>query len=219
MSTRLVTAALLLGLGLTSARAEPPRFAGMVAAHNTVRAPLGLPPLAWSDEAARQAQGWADQLSAQGCPARYNPDPARRERYGENILRAYARAPYEGLLRQPSDVVSRWAEEGRHYDHRHHRCLLDGGTQCGQYLQLIWETTEVVGCGVARCPTSEVWVCNYTPRGGQEGLLPYGNPGPTPTPAPLASPGAQGCESAGDFDFEAALDAALERNTAEGFGR
>ncbi len=212
-------AALLLMLVVTAARAdsEPPAFSGFVAAHNAVRAPLGLPPLAWSDVAARQAQGWADQLSTQGCPARYNPDPTRREQYGENILRAYAASPYTGLLRTPADVVRRWAEEGRHYDHDRHQCRMSSGTQCGQYLQLIWETTVHLGCGVARCDSAEVWVCNYTPRGGQEGLKPYGNPRPTPTPVTPAV--SQSCESTGSFDFEAALDEALTRNRAEGFGQ
>lgn len=189
--------------------AEPPRFNGMLAAHNAVRTPLGLPPLSWSPVAAAQAQGWADMLAAQGCAARYNPDPVRRQQYGENVLRAYAAEPYDGTLRQPAEVVARWAAEGAQYDHVAHRCKTTQGTQCGQYLQLIWETTEVVGCGFARCPASEVWVCNYTPRGGQADRKPYGNAEPLPTPVPVPAPVAQSCESAGDFDFEAALDAAL----------
>src|SRR4051794_17439125 len=38
----------------------------ILAAHNRVRAKLGLPPLEWSKEAAAVAQQWADQLAANG---------------------------------------------------------------------------------------------------------------------------------------------------------
>lgn len=158
--------------------AEPADYAGMLAVHNSTRAAVGVPPLRWSAEAAAQAQGWANQLARENCATRYNPDPQRRELYGENILRASASGPYQGFRRQPAEVAARWAEEGRLYDHATHRCRMSGGTQCGQYLQMIWETTEVVGCGRARCETGEVWVCNYTPRGLQEDLKPYGNPLP-----------------------------------------
>lgn len=167
---------------VAAANSEPAAFAGILAAHNQPRVALGLRPLRWSDEAAAVAQGWANTLATQSCRASYNPDPVRRERYGENVLRAYRSEPYQGWQRTPAEVVSRWEAEGRNYDHATHRCLDQGGTQCGQYLQMIWEETEVVGCGRARCEAAEVWVCNYTPRGLQEGLKPYGKPAPTPEP-------------------------------------
>lgn len=166
---------------------EPAGFTGIVAAHNQPRIALGLRPLQWSDEAAAVAQGWANQLATQSCRASYNPDPMRRERYGENILRAHRSEPYQGWQRTPAQVVDRWLAEGQKYDHATHQCLDRSGTQCGQYLQMIWEETEVVGCGRARCETSEVWVCNYTPRGLQEGLKPYGKPAPTPEPEVVVS--------------------------------
>ncbi len=161
---------------------EPAAFAGMVQGHNDLRTRLQLPPLRWSNQAARQAQGWADQLARERCTLRYNPDETRRELYGENLMRAHGAQPYEGWKRTAAQVVQRWSEEGQYYDHASHTCKAPGGTQCGQYLQMIWETTEVIGCGRARCDSAEVWVCNYTPRGGQEGLKPYGNPPPAPAP-------------------------------------
>lgn len=161
---------------------EPAAFAGMLDAHNALRSEVGVPPLRWSEIAAGQAQVWARQLAAEGCPLRYNPDPHRRELYGENILKAWAQQPYDGYRRSPTEVVQRWSEEASYYDHATHTCKAPAGRQCGQYLQMIWETTEVMGCAQARCPTAEVWVCNYTPRGGQENLKPYGNPPPEPPP-------------------------------------
>lgn len=184
MKTRLLSALLLVLAalpGILHAQGEPPGFEGMLGAHNGIRGAVGQPPLRWSAEAAAQAQSWASQLARENCAARYNPDMARREKYGENVLRASAGQPYEGFRRKPEQVVSRWAEEGRDYDHQLHQCRSAGGTQCGQYLQMIWGSTEEVGCGRARCETAEVWVCNYTPRGLQDGVKPYGNPPAPPT--------------------------------------
>ncbi|MDM4768870.1 CAP domain-containing protein [Solimonas sp. SE-A11] len=185
MKTRLI-AALMLALGsllpgVLQAQGEPPGFEGMLGAHNGIRGAVNQPPLRWSAQAAAQAQSWADQLARENCAARYNPDMTRREKYGENVFRATAGQPYQGYRRTPAQVVSRWNEEGRDYDHNLHQCRNQGGTQCGQYLQMIWGATEEVGCGRARCETAEVWVCNYTPRGLQDGVKPYGNP-----PAPPA---------------------------------
>lgn len=162
---------------------EPAAFAGMVAGHNALRAEFGLPPLRWSDTAARQAQAWADQLGREQCALRYNPDENRRQNYGENLYKSYSATPYAGFRRSVGDVLQRWRDEARHYDHGAHRCTAAVGQQCGQYLQMIWETTTDLGCGRARCDSGEIWVCNYTPRGGQAGLRPYGNPPPAP-PAP-----------------------------------
>jgi pathogenesis-related protein 1 len=159
---------------------EPAAFTGMLETHNALRSAVGVAPLRWSDLAAQQAQGWAAQLVAQDCPLRYNPDPRRRELYGENIFKAWAQQPYTGFRRNATEVARRWSEEAAFYDHRSHTCNAPAGRQCGQYLQMIWETTEVMGCAQARCRTAEVWVCNYTPRGGQENLKPYGNPPPSP---------------------------------------
>lgn len=179
--------------GTAAAAGEAPGFDGLLDAHNALRQPLGLKPLRWSDEGALQAQIWAEQLARESCVARYNPDENRRLTWGQNVLRVTASGPYEGWRRNAGDVVRRWGEEAQQYDHASHRCRMNTGTQCGQYLQMIWETTEEVGCGRARCTAGEVWVCNYRPRGLQEGLKPYGNPA-EPPPVSQAAPTAAATE-------------------------
>lgn len=151
---------------------QPAEFAGLLEAHNTWRSREGIPPLQWSPTAQRQAEGWARQLAAEGCQLRFNPDPARRQNWGENLYRSFSSQPYEGYRRLPDEVVERWGGEGVHYDAASGRC---SARSCGQFTQLMWETTRVVGCARARCPTAEVWVCNYTPRGNVEGLKAWGN--------------------------------------------
>ena len=172
-------------LGSTAAAdPEPADYAGLLAGHNALRAQVGVPPLGWSDANAASAQAWASQLASEGCPLRYSSDPARRESTGENLLKAWSTTAYDGWKRSPAAVVERWSSEGLYYDHAEHRCKAPQGRQCGQYLQMIWETSTEVGCGRARCAGGEVWVCHYTPRGNQDGLKPYGNPPPEPVPPP-----------------------------------
>lgn len=173
---RLITL-LLLALFMLPLHAdeEPTDFAGMLAAHNRARAAVGVAPLAWSDALAAEAQQWANQLTAEDCALRYDPDPKRRESTGQNLFRAYSSSAYSGYKRSAVDAAARWLREGEQYDHSSHRCKAGLGSQCGAYLQIIWDATTAMGCGRARCEQAEVWTCHYTPRGGQEGLLPYGN--------------------------------------------
>ncbi|MES2885844.1 MAG: CAP domain-containing protein [Pseudomonadota bacterium] len=163
---------------------EPAQFSGMLAAHNAARSAVGVAALRWSDTLALEAQQWADQLAREDCKLRYDPDPTRRETTGQNLFRAYGSAPYSGTKRTPAEAAERWVREGQQYDHTTHRCRNTLGSQCGAYLQVIWEATTALGCGVARCEAAEVWACHYAPRGGQDGLKPYGN-------APQSSPAAE----------------------------
>lgn len=185
----------VLGLAVActpaAADTEPAEFAGMVEAHNVWRRIVKVPELRWSDANAVQAQGWANQLASEGCAMRYNPDPLRKERFGENIMKAWGGEPYQGYRRQPQQVVDRWGEEGRYYDLATDTCNAPPGRICGHYTQLTWDETTHVGCGRARCEKSEVWVCNYTPRGNKADTRPYGNAPkqsvlPPEEPAPLA---------------------------------
>jgi pathogenesis-related protein 1 len=160
------------------AQDEPAAFSGMLEAHNAWRRVVQVPPLHWSAEAAQHAQAWADRLAGEGCTARYDPDPARKDRYGENVLNAWASGPYQGWRRTPQEIVDRWGEEGRDYDLATNLCNAPAGKICGHYLQLTWQETQVVGCGRARCDKGEVWVCDYTPRGNLPGERPYGGKRP-----------------------------------------
>ena len=63
-----------------------------------------------------------------------------------------------------TDVVDTWGEESADYSSAHDTCAWN--RQCGHYTQIVWPTTEEVGCGLAVCPTlGQIWVCNYRPRG------------------------------------------------------
>ncbi len=164
---RLIAAILLCApvLALTAtpkARGQPVRdpvlARAMLAAHNAVRARVGVPPLVWSDRLAAAALGWAEQLIATGAFA-HRPN----DRYGENLYTIY------GAFASPGQVVGAWADEARGYDIRSNTCF----GVCGHYTQLVWRQTRMVGCAVASRGPREVWVCEYDPPGNYIGTRPY----------------------------------------------
>ena len=139
-------------------------LAGVTAAHNRVREPLGLPPLVWSEELARFAQTWADKLKRKGCRLQHRPGSGPdAQRYGENIFSMTGQTP------SPGDVVGSWAAEVENYDAKKDRCR----GVCGHYTQIVWRKSERVGCARATCGDTEIWVCNYDPPGNFVGQRPY----------------------------------------------
>lgn len=140
---------------------EPARFAGMLAAHNQARQTVGVPPLQWSAELAATAQRWADTLRGSRCTMRHS----RGTGLGENLAWA------SGQSLTPAQVAAMWVGERRHYDAARNTCA--PGQVCGHYTQVVWRGTTHVGCGMASCGTSEVWVCNYAPPGNVVGQRPH----------------------------------------------
>ncbi len=132
----------------------------MLAAHNAIRARLGLPALRWSDSLAAYAQQWAGNLAASGKLEHHS-----HPRYGENLFMISG----DQASATPSRVVSDWAAEVRSYDYSTNSCR----SVCGHYTQIVWRQTEEVGCGVARGRGDEVWVCEYNPPGNVIGQQPY----------------------------------------------
>jgi uncharacterized protein YkwD len=130
----------------------------MLAAHNSARARVGVPPLVWSEAMAERAQRWANTLLARGDVAHSPKSP-----FGENLYEI------RGAFASPREVVKAWVDESAGYDYRHNRC----SSVCGHYTQIIWADTKEVGCAASRSRNREVWVCNYNPPGNWIGRRPY----------------------------------------------
>lgn len=157
-------------------------FVGVTAAHNAARDALdvGLAPLAWSEDLARFAQQWSDELAGQ-CGLIAHRDQSR---YGENIaLRGSSRvsSPFSS-----EQAVAGWVAEEACWDYGTisgtERCDTEcvqglSSNGCGHYTQVVWRDTERVGCGYSTCRSQglsfEVWVCNYDPPGNYIGRTPY----------------------------------------------
>jgi pathogenesis-related protein 1 len=144
-----------------AAEGEPPAMAGMLAAHNRARHAVGVPDLQWSAKLAETAQGWAETLRGQHCAMRHSGAAG----IGENLAWA------GGRHLSPADVVAMWVREGRAFNPADNSC--DRGAVCGHYTQVVWRNTKFVGCAIASCGDSEIWVCNYSPPGNYIGERPY----------------------------------------------
>lgn len=148
---------------------EPPGLEGTTAAHNQVRAEVGVEPLVWDPALAVIAQGWAEQCVDQQAPTGlidHNPDRSDTypEYVGENIYGSGG--PATGV-----DAVALWAAEKADYDYDSNTC----SGVCGHYTQIVWRATTKVGCGIHTCPGLQYGntvVCNYAP-GGNSGGRPY----------------------------------------------
>jgi pathogenesis-related protein 1 len=151
--------------------AEPAALAGITAAHNAVRARVGLkiPLLSWNAQLAASAQAWANQCidaTSPGGLIDHNPKRSVGMPWyvGENIYASSGTATAKG-------AVLSWASEQKNYDYAHNTC---NGT-CGHYTQMVWAKSVFLGCGIAFCPKlrfSSSIVCDYAP-GGNNGGRPY----------------------------------------------
>jgi pathogenesis-related protein 1 len=94
---------------------------GMLAAHNTVRARVGMAPLAWSDRLAARSQDWAATDTRKQFVHRPNST------YSENLFEI------SGATASAAQVVNAWAAESRDYDYNSNRCR----GVCGHYTKIV----------------------------------------------------------------------------------
>jgi pathogenesis-related protein 1 len=175
-------AALLLTLAATAADAapvikKPAALAGrkvapsisaadqqaVVAAHNALRAEVGVGPLVWDAALATFAQNHVKTLIPT-CALAHSGGPP-----GENL------ASWTGNA-GPANAVALWAAEKSKYAGAGgaYTGPADGA---GHYTQVIWKATTKVGCARATCTQNGMsWSlvsCNYDPRGNVMGERVY----------------------------------------------
>jgi pathogenesis-related protein 1 len=150
--------------------AEPPALAGITAAHNVVRAGVGVAPLFWSGQLAASAQAWANRCIDSDGNGLVDHNDGRSDGFpwyvGENIYGSSGTAT-------PQAAVDLWVAEAQYYDHDTNTCA--SGHTCGHYTQVVWSTSIMVGCGISSCPGLTFGngiVCDYGP-GGNTGGPPY----------------------------------------------
>jgi len=139
---------------------------GMTEAHNKYRRKTGggLPDLVWDENIAAYAQQWANHLKqTRRCNMQHRSGRYRVKQYGENL------AWSSGRELEAADVVAMWYSEIKDYNYNNNSC----SGVCGHYTQVVWRNSKKVGCGMARCGNSEVWVCSYDPPGNWVGEKPY----------------------------------------------
>ena len=132
----------------------------LIERHNYWRADVGVGPIEWSDDLARESLKWAKKLKNDKCGF-YHSDM----KWGENLWKGTTGAfPV-------SQVVDSWASEKSDYSYESNDC--QPGKMCGHYTQIVWKNTTRVGCAKVECDGMTLWVCEYDPPGNWIGQKPY----------------------------------------------
>ncbi|XP_053458516.1 cysteine-rich secretory protein 3-like [Nycticebus coucang] len=135
----------------------------IVNTHNKLRKSVSPPAsnmlkMEWSNEAAANAQKWANQ-----CSQKHSSREFRRTskdlKCGENLFMATTATPW-------SQAIQRWYDEERDF-------IFEVGPKTphavvGHYTQVVWYSSYLVGCGYAYCPRQALkhyFVCQYCPAG------------------------------------------------------
>nr|XP_005292347.1 cysteine-rich secretory protein LCCL domain-containing 2 [Chrysemys picta bellii]XP_008166855.1 cysteine-rich secretory protein LCCL domain-containing 2 [Chrysemys picta bellii]XP_023961300.1 cysteine-rich secretory protein LCCL domain-containing 2 [Chrysemys picta bellii] len=135
--------------------------------------------MTWDDELERSAEAWAQECIWDHGPASLIMS------IGQNL------AVHWGRYRSPAFHVQSWYDEVKDYTYPYpHECdpwcpERCSGAMCTHYTQIVWATTNKVGCAVNVCKQMSVWgeiwenavylVCNYSPKGNWIGEAPYKN--------------------------------------------
>lgn len=152
----------------------------VLASHNAIRQRLGVPPLQWSANLESLSADWANFLvSEAGCSVRRRGSvglPAHKNGVGENIQMYEPQRWDDGRVEVASvdedAVVVAWARQALDYSYTSNKCAVN--KECGNYTQVVWRDSQVLGCAAASCPGKEqIWVCNYDPPGNFLGQKPY----------------------------------------------
>ncbi len=135
----------------------------LLARHNVDRRQAGVPALAWDPALAQGAQTYANELARLNL-LRDSPKVVRRG-LGENLwmgTRNYFR---------PSHMVDAWASERSMFTSGAFPALSRTGSwaDVGHYTQMIWPSTQRVGCAIAKSARADVLVCRYWPSGNVDG--------------------------------------------------
>ncbi|KAI9027234.1 CAP domain-containing protein [Phycomyces nitens] len=112
--------------------------------HNAFRRQHSAPPLIWDNELAKFAQKWSSK-----CQFGHSDGP-----YGENIA---------GGAENWREAFDLWANEERNYNRNQPGYRFD----TGHYTQIVWKSTQRLGCGKSFCPSLGFFffVCSYSPPG------------------------------------------------------
>jgi Cysteine-rich secretory protein family len=137
--------------------------ARILAAHNAERAQVGLPGVVWDPALGTAAAAYAQQMAMTG---RFeHSDRKARRGVGENLWMG-SRGAYS-----PESMVGGWASEKRMFmpgvfpNNSRNGNWID----VAHYTQMIWPTTQRIGCALASTPRTDYLVCRYAPAGNIDG--------------------------------------------------
>ena len=136
--------------------------ARILAAHNAERAQVGMPPLVWDPALGNAAALYAQQMAMTGVFAtrtvRSAAAPAKIWMGSHDAFSVEA-------------MVGGWSSEKRYFKPGifPNNSRTGDWEDVGHYTQMIWPTTQRVGCAVASTPRVDYLVCRYATAGNIDG--------------------------------------------------
>lgn len=135
----------------------------ILSAHNSERARAGVTPLVWDNTLGNAAAVYAAQMAMTGRFA--HSDRSLRRGTGENLwMGTHGAFSVEAM-------VGGWASEKRFFRPGVFPNVSRSGDweDVGHYTQMIWPTTQRVGCALASTPRVDYLVCRYAGVGNIDG--------------------------------------------------
>jgi hypothetical protein len=137
--------------------------ARVLAAHNAERARARVLPLVWDNALGTAAAAYAQQMAMSG---RFeHSDRSQRRGTGENLwMGTHGAFSLEAM-------VGGWASEKRFFVPGTFPSVSRSGDweDVGHYTQMIWPTTQRIGCALASTPRIDYLVCRYAGAGNIDG--------------------------------------------------
>lgn len=166
---RLSIGAIAIGSLLVSAQSNAQPLvasefpARILAAHNAERSAVGLPPLVWDNALGTAAAAYAQQMAVTGIFQ--HSDRRARPGVGENLWYGT-----HGAYSVES-MVGAWASEKRAFVPGIFPNVSRTGNwmDVSHYTQMIWPTTQRIGCALAATARTDYLVCRYAPKGNIDG--------------------------------------------------
>lgn len=138
----------------------------MLSAHNEARRQYGVAPLAWDETLARDAAVYAAQL-ARTNRFEHDRQSGRRPRQGENLWMG-TRGAYSF-----SEMIGLLVDERKYFRPGRYPNVSRSGhwSHVSHYTQIIWPTSQRVGCATASSRANDYLVCRYLPAGNVVGTV------------------------------------------------
>lgn len=132
-------------------------------AHNVHRLAMGLKPLIWDGVLAQDAEKWALHLSSNNLFEHFVDNRAHSQ--GENLWMG-TRGRYKA-----EEMTGMWLDESQHVKSGVFPDISKTGSwaDVAHYSQMLWPSTQRVGCALSSNSEDDFLVCRYFPAGNRIG--------------------------------------------------